>query len=77
VATFSEICAVGSEDGIVFVAAAIKGAEIRKSTGYGGVRIDIPATLDGARIALQVDIGFGDVVTPAPEEASATSAHEG
>jgi hypothetical protein len=32
------------------------------------VRIDIPATLDGARIALQVDIGFGDAVTPAPEE---------
>ena len=52
----------------VFATAAIKGAEIRKSSGYGGVRIDILATLDGARIALQVDIGFGDAVTPAPEE---------
>lgn len=68
VKTFREICAVACEDGIVFDAAAIKGAEIRKSTGYGGVRIDIPATLDGARIALQVDIGFGDAVTPAPED---------
>jgi hypothetical protein len=68
VKTFREICAVGCEDGIVFDAAAIRGAEIRKSTGYGGVRIDIPATLDGARIALQVDIGFGDAVTPAPED---------
>lgn len=68
VKTFREICAVACEDGIVFDAAAIKGAEIRKSTGYGGVRIDISATLDGARIALQVDIGFGDAVTPAPED---------
>lgn len=68
VATFREICNIASEDGIVFATAAIKGAEIRKSSGYGGVRIDILATLDGARIALQVDIGFGDAVTLAPEE---------
>lgn len=31
---------------------------------------DLQAKLDGARIALQVDIGFGDAVTPAPESAS-------
>jgi hypothetical protein len=47
---------------------AIRGAEIRKSTGYGGVRINTPATLDAARIALQIDIGFGDAVTPGPQE---------
>jgi hypothetical protein len=68
VATFREICSIASEDGMVFDAGATKGAEIRKSTGYGGVRVDIPASLDGARIVLQVDIGFGDAVTPAPEE---------
>ena len=67
VATFREICAVRVDDGIVFDVAGVKGAEIRKSAGYGGVRIDVPALLDGARIALQVDIGFGDAVTPAPE----------
>ncbi|MFZ2988171.1 nucleotidyl transferase AbiEii/AbiGii toxin family protein, partial [Ideonella sp.] len=33
--------------------------------GYGGVRIDLRATLDGARLSLQIDIGFGDAVTPA------------
>lgn len=43
---------------------------IRKEAGYGGVRIDLQANLDGARIALQVDIGFGDAVTPAPESVS-------
>jgi len=31
------------------------------------VRLDIQSKLDAARIALQVDIGFGDAVTPAPE----------
>ena len=40
------------------------GTEIRKVAGYGGVRIDLRATLDGARLALQIDIGFGDAVTP-------------
>ena len=34
------------------------------------MRIDIQAKLDGARIALQVDIGFGDAVTPAPQAIS-------
>jgi hypothetical protein len=34
------------------------------------VRIDLQAKLDGARITLQVDIGFGDAVTPAPESMS-------
>ncbi len=47
-----------------------RGAIIRKGAGYGGVRIDIQASLDGARIALQVDIGFGDAVTPAPQAIS-------
>ena len=67
VATFREICAIRVDDGIVFDMSGVKGAEIRKSAGYGGVRIDVPALLDGARIALQVDIGFGDAVTPGPE----------
>ena len=64
---FREICAVPCDDGVVFDPASVRGAEIRKSAGYGGVRIDVPALLDGARIALQVDVGFGDAVTPEPQ----------
>ncbi len=67
VAAFREICAMEVEDGIAFDLASVKGSVIRKETGYGGVRIDLLAKLDGARITLQVDIGFGDAVTPAPE----------
>lgn len=64
---FREICQIAVEDGILFDAVSVKGAVIRKEAGYGGVRIDLRATLDGARIALQVDIGFGDAVTPAAQ----------
>ena len=67
IATFRTICQIPVNDGIVFDPAMIKGSVIRKEAGYGGVRIDIQATLDGARIALQVDIGFGDAVTPEPQ----------
>ncbi|MFZ5505666.1 MAG: nucleotidyl transferase AbiEii/AbiGii toxin family protein [Pseudomonadota bacterium] len=70
VAAFREICAAEVADGIAFDPASIKGSVIRKEAGYGGVRIDLLAKLDGARITLQVDIGFGDAVTPAPESVS-------
>lgn len=67
VSAFREISLIEVEDGIAFEPATVKGSVIRKEAGYGGVRIDVQARLDGARIALQVDIGFGDAVTPAPE----------
>lgn len=70
VAAFREICQIEVEDGIAFDPASVNGSVIRKEAGYGGVRIDLRAKLDGARIALQVDIGFGDAVTPAPEAVS-------
>lgn len=66
-AAFREICAIEADDGIVFDAGSVRAERIRKEAGYGGVRVALRATLEGARISLQVDIGFGDVVTPAPE----------
>jgi Nucleotidyl transferase AbiEii toxin, Type IV TA system len=64
VGVFRSICRVAVDDGIVSDPDSVAGTEIRKDAGYGGVRIDLRATLDGARLALQVDIGFGDAVTP-------------
>lgn len=61
---FRKICLLPFEDGVVFDPGTVKGTVIRKEAGYGGVRIDLQARLDGARIPLQVDIGFGDAVTP-------------
>jgi hypothetical protein len=67
IAVFRELCQMQIEDGIVFDPDSVKGAEIRKEAGYGGVRIELLGILDGARVPLQVDIGFGDAVTPAPQ----------
>jgi hypothetical protein len=63
---FRAICAMPVDDGIQFDAASVRVDTIRKEARYGGVRVDLQATLDHARIALQVDVGYGDAVTPAP-----------
>lgn len=68
---FREVSAVPvTPDGLVFDASSVTAAAIRETARYGGVRVKLSATLEGARIPLQVDVGFGDVVTPAAERAS-------
>ncbi|HSU53024.1 MAG TPA: nucleotidyl transferase AbiEii/AbiGii toxin family protein [Candidatus Dormibacteraeota bacterium] len=59
-----EICAEAVDDGIVFDLEAIRSEKIREDAEYEGVRVRVPASLDGARVLLQVDIGFGDLVEP-------------
>jgi predicted nucleotidyltransferase component of viral defense system len=67
---FRQLCAqvVEEEDGLVFDVESVRGAEIRGNQEYGGVRLTLTAHLAGARIPLQTDIGFGDVVTAGPVE---------
>lgn len=67
--TFRAICAQPvTDDGVTFDVAALMAAPIREEVEYGGVRVRTAATIAGARIPIQVDIGFGDAVTPAPIE---------
>jgi predicted nucleotidyltransferase component of viral defense system len=75
VATFKQICALAGDvdDGLVFDINSIQGIEIKEDAIYPGVRITGNAELAKARIPFQADIGFGDVVTPEPEEASLPS----
>lgn len=63
---FREIASIEVLDGIVFEPDAVTVEDIRKEAGYAGVRVLIGASLDGARCKTQVDIGFGDAVTPGP-----------
>src|SRR2546430_11009016 len=56
------------DDGIAFDPTSVKAQEIRKDANYAGIRITLLGLLDGARCPVQADIGFGDAVTPAPEE---------
>jgi predicted nucleotidyltransferase component of viral defense system len=67
-AIFREISAlVVEEDGLVFPVNEFHAESIREDQRYGGVRVRGVALLGTARIPLQIDIGFGDVVTPRPE----------
>lgn len=63
---FREIAAVAVDDGIVFDPASVTVDEIRKEAGYGGVRVVIAGELAKARCKTQIDVGFGDAVTPGP-----------
>lgn len=57
-------------DGIMFDIAGVEAERIKEDAEYEGVRVWVPESLDGARVMMQVDVGFGDVVDPAPDELS-------
>lgn len=65
--TMAAICLIPGDDGIGFDPATIRVEEIREEALYGGLRTKLVATLDGARSTLQIDVGFGDAVTPRAE----------
>jgi predicted nucleotidyltransferase component of viral defense system len=68
--TIRAMCEIQDEDGIVFRSDSVEGAKIKEDDEYDGVRIKLLAELAGARIPMQIDIGFGDAVYPEPELAS-------
>ncbi len=45
----------------------LKGALIKEDADYEGVRVRFVGLLGKARVAMQIDVGFGDVITPAAE----------
>jgi len=55
------------EDGLYFLPDTIQSASITEDADYRGVRVRFQGNLEAARIAMQIDIGFGDIVYPAPE----------
>jgi len=54
------------DDGLQFNASSISVADIRENTSYNGFRITLKALLGTMIIPVQLDLGFGDVVTPEP-----------
>lgn len=53
------------DDGLVFDVATLRAEPIRGNQEYGGVRVKLTALLARTQIPVQIDIGFGDAVTPA------------
>ncbi len=66
---FREICSQDvDDDGVTFDAESAATGAIRDEAEYGGVRVRIIARIEAARIPLQIDVGFGDALTPPPQE---------
>ncbi len=61
-----EIVSVVAADGVVFDPASVTTQEIRKNAGYAGARVTVLAELARAVCNVQIDIGYGDAVTPGP-----------
>lgn len=65
-----EVIAVKVEpDGLSFDTDSIQSERITEDADYAGIRIRFCGALGTARINMQIDIGFGDVVYPGPERA--------
>ena len=68
-ATFRDVAVAEVDaDGVTFDAATVRAARIKEDADYEGVRVTLTGSLGSARLDLQIDIGFGDVVTPAATE---------
>lgn len=68
---FQTICSLTvDEDGLAFPDNAVHAERIKEDDEYEGVRLRIDARLGNARIPLQIDVGFGDAVTPQPQSAT-------
>ncbi|MDY0072463.1 MAG: nucleotidyl transferase AbiEii/AbiGii toxin family protein [Thauera sp.] len=67
VEAFKDLCRIEANDGMRFDVNSVRAQEIRKEANYAGMRVTLLGWLDGARCAVQVDVGYGDAVTPRPQ----------
>jgi hypothetical protein len=51
-------------DGISFNAETVEAARITEDAEYEGVRVRVRGSLGKARVSIQIDIGFGDIIVP-------------
>jgi len=61
-----EVCQFEVEpDGMIFDTTTVSAVRTKEAAEYQGVRLKFEGQLENARITMQLDVGFGDVVTPA------------
>jgi predicted nucleotidyltransferase component of viral defense system len=62
---FIDIATMKTEDdGTVFDASSLDVGPIRENQEYGGVRVTLAAHIAEAKVRVQIDVGFGDAITP-------------
>lgn len=64
----AEIAGIDVDDGVGFIPDEIRSEVIREGACYEGLRTAMPARVAAARVKLQLDISFGDPMTPGPVE---------
>jgi hypothetical protein len=65
---FAEVLALDvADDGVRFDPSSLAVGLIREEQEYGGVRVEFVARITNAQVRLQVDVGFGDAITPEAE----------
>ncbi|MCI0705767.1 MAG: nucleotidyl transferase AbiEii/AbiGii toxin family protein [Planctomycetia bacterium] len=65
-AVMREVCGQAVEpDGLAFDVGSVAGEAIKEDADYSGVRVTFLVMLQNARVSMQIDMGFGDVITPA------------
>ncbi len=66
---FQEICETNVlEDGLRFDSTSVISEQITVDADYQGVRVRLYGYLNKARVRIQIDIGFFDVITPSAEK---------
>lgn len=60
----ADICQLDIGDGMRFDEASIALDAIREGARYGGLRVRLVGLLANARCSVQIDVGYGDAVTP-------------
>ncbi|MDN3507401.1 MAG: nucleotidyl transferase AbiEii/AbiGii toxin family protein [Simkaniaceae bacterium] len=63
-----ELCKIAPEidDGIVFLSETLRVQVMQLKREYTGFRLNFTAKIGTAHVPMQIDIGFGDVITPGP-----------
>ncbi len=64
-AIVQDVCRTEVEpDGMAFDAETVEADKIKEDADYAGVRVRFLGHLERARASMQIDVGFGDVITP-------------
>ena len=65
---FHEVCAIKADDAVTFDIDGLVVDRVRDNSGYSGLRLKTYATVDGARVRVVIDIGYGDATEPGLNE---------
>lgn len=63
-----DICETSvQDDGMNFQSNTVRAESMKEDEEYQGIRLKFNALLQSARVPIQIDVGFGDAITPSAE----------